>query len=133
MKINLDGRVNFVDQNNIFVGFEVGTQCFETYGWAILNECYPDSYVMYFIEDQGLGSKFLQKAPEDIEDYDFEKGFFDIGSDYMISEDQDIIVFSLYNRKKMERLFLHLFNFHDGYSTHELETNITGESVLHNL
>ena len=42
-------KINFVDENNVFVGFDYSDQCCEQFGWhidkpsgeTILNECQP--------------------------------------------------------------------------------------------
>lgn len=57
-----NGKCNFVDKNNILLGFETETNCCEHYGWFI-----SKTEENIIIEDS--------KTP-DVEKYDFDKEYF---------------------------------------------------------
>ena len=111
-------KVNFADDNNVMVGYDMGQSCCENADW--------------FIAD-----KVAEVMPEnpsqerELDGYQFDKEFFKEissikpeGSDYNVL----MVVFRLVNGDKEK--FLHLFNCHNGYYGHGFEMKI-GESVVH--
>lgn len=110
MKIfDADGKVNFVDKNNVFVGYDQGQGCCE---WA-----------SYFIS-----SKEEEKEREDddesaefFEPYVFDTSYFEEAGEGM-SEGQ-MVRFKL-TAPGLPDFYLHLFNCHNGYYGHGFKANI---------
>jgi hypothetical protein len=110
-----DSKVNFVDMNDVFVGYDMGQSCCEDAGYFIADSITPYKYDMDKIESH------------DIEHYIFDKDFFE----YVPSEDLDcggMVAFKLVSDGKPE-LFLHLYNAHNGYYGHGFEVKHGGEIV----
>lgn len=112
-------RVNFVDKNNVFVGFSTEQNCCEYADWVILDkDNLTDVYVYQDVD------KFV---PEDIEDYIFDTSYFK-HVEYALDEG-GIATFRLVNGEK--ELFLHLFNYQNGYYGHGFEAKINEEIWQH--
>jgi hypothetical protein len=110
-------KVNFVDENNVYVGYDLGQDCCEHADWFITDQITPYDY---------RGTDGPENAPN-IEDYHFDKEFFQ----NVESKDLDagtMIVFRLISEGKPD-LYLHLFNCHNGYYGHGFEVKHGGEIV----
>jgi hypothetical protein len=94
-------KVNFVDANNIVVGYDMSQQCCEYASWYI-----SDSTKTDFDKSKD--------APDDVEEYLFDP-------EYMVmSEFEDhgwAVRFRLVADNK-PGLYLHLYNVHNGYYSH---------------
>ena len=123
MKIfDRDGKYNFVDNNNVFVGFCSSQCCCESFGW--------------FVADKACSS--LNDEPKNevsIRGYDFDIEFFqtaDSSTDntdgYSPFDEGGMAIFRLTNRKGKER-FLHLYNCHNGYYAHGFTVKHNGEVI----
>lgn len=110
-------KVNFIDDNDVFVGYDIGQDCCEHAGWFIADTITPYSY----------DSDYDVKESPDVETYFFDKGFFqEVGS-----RDLDaggMVAFKLIAENKPD-LYLHLFNCHNGYYGHGFEVKHGGETV----
>ena len=112
----IEGKTNFVDKNNVFVGWDDRQICCELHGWHISEEEYFSPIAPYTTLKQGcLTSK-------NIEDYSFNVGFFrkiltkNAGVQKAI---QTIITFELQNDQNPDdKIYLHLYNLHNGYYCH---------------
>lgn len=108
-----DVRVNFVDENNVFVGYNLMQDCCECADWFISNK----------IENEILDTKDLK-----IKDYIFDKTFFEELENCPTLDEGRMIIFKLVCTGKPD-LYLHLFNSHNGYYSHGFEFGI-GEDIL---
>ncbi len=124
MKVFKDGesswseKVNFVDDNDVFVGYDMGQDCCEHADWFIHEEITSYSYDM---EDT------VDKNTPDITDYCFDINFFK----QIESSDLDaggMVAFKLTSKNKPD-LYLHLFNAHNGYYGHGFTVKHGGETV----
>ncbi|MCP3703193.1 MAG: hypothetical protein GY954_09735 [Alteromonas sp.] len=109
-------KVNFVDENDVFVGYDIGQDCCEHADYFIADTITPYSY-----NDEG------QKVLPDVEAYSFDRDFFQT----IESPDLDaggMVAFRLVASGKPD-LFLHLFNAHNGYYGHGFEVKHGGETV----
>jgi len=107
-------KVNFVDKNNVVVGYDMDQSCCERADWFI-----SDKITLSISENQAHNDSVL-------EDYVFDKEFFK-EVDYIKNEKDDwneldeggMVIFRLSNGEN--ELFLHLFNCHNGYYYHGFE------------
>lgn len=109
-------KVNFVDENDVFVGYDMEQDCCEHADWFIANKITPYSY-----DDED------KKEVPDVEAYSFDKDFFQT----VESQDLDeggMVAFRLVADGKPD-LYLHLFNAHNGYYGHGFEVKHGGETV----
>lgn len=118
MKIfSRDGKINFVDDNNVFVGYGDHPQCCEQFGWFItdsIKEHVDDGADMP--EENFDGWNFdTQFKPEQLEG----------GADPSCDKSGGILVFRMV-RGTSEK-FLHIYNFHNGCYSHGWEHNLGGE------
>ena len=115
MKIFKDkatGKVNFVDENNVFVGYDMKHQCCEEYGWFLSDEIREEIPKKEFLEDE--------KGIKDLDLFVFDPGFY---SKFWIKDKEhgegSVIAFKMKNRDK--EVYLHLFNCHNGFYGHGFE------------
>ncbi len=112
-------KVNFLDDNGVFVGYSLAQDCCEHADWFIANK--PQK-------------KLLESSRKPrLKGWNFDPSFFqELGQDDMEDKyalDQGgMIIFRMV--KGTESKYLHIFNSHNGYYGHGFEFKI-GEEVKH--
>jgi len=117
---NRDGKYNFVDENNVYLGYDSNRQCCETAGFFI------DALPLKDGED--ISGKDYCVVP-DLDDFRFDPSFFqcvDAVDDDCPGASSQVAVFRIVNddndkndkNDKSESLYIHLFNTHNGYYAH---------------
>lgn len=116
-----DKKVNFVDTNNVLVGYDTYQSCCEDAGWYITNMVSPyDTRAV--VENYDLGG------------YVFDPGFCVKGSEVFGDlntgglDEGDQVFFAMVHPEK-ETLFLCLFNSHNGYYSHGFTMTVGGDAV----
>jgi len=117
MKIfNKDGKMNFVDENNVFVGFDYKKDCCEGFGWRIdlkMPETFEFSQREYDESDaQNIGDQGINT-----EDWVFDTSFIFQRGDSTALDKGGAVSFRLMKDCK-EAGFLTLWNSHNGYYSH---------------
>jgi hypothetical protein len=97
-------KVNFIDHNDLFVGYDLALSCCEKAGWYIADSKRIDT------DDEdtiitGLEDYVFEPVMETVEDSCLDAG--------------TLVRFRLTATGKPD-LFLHIFNAHNGYYGHEL-------------
>ena len=120
-------KVNFVDKNNVFLGYDTGQICCEHADW--------------FVADEVAKSLLKTKYIENIEDYVFDTSFFetvthvedgDMDSSWNALDEGAMVVFKI--TSKHGDKYIHLFNCHNGYYGHGFEFKIGDEvKIAHGL
>lgn len=115
------GKVNFVDDNNVLVGYDIYQSCCEDAGWFFsFDASEPYSYD----KDYGLGDYQKRKGKDK---YSFDPEYFD----YVQSRDLDCgeqVCFRLIAEGEPD-VFLHLYNAHNGWYGHGFTVSIDGEVI----
>ena len=111
---NRDGKYNFVDENNVYLGYDSNQQCCETAGFFI------DALPLKDGED--ISGKDHCVVP-DLDAFRFDASFFqcvDAVDDTRPGDSSQVAVFRIVNDDdgKSESLYIHLFNTHNGYYSH---------------
>lgn len=116
MKIfNKDYKWNFVDDRNVFVGYDNGQSC-----------CENADYLLTFEPPSSLDEPKLT----DLDGYNFDKKFFQEyefpqKEGYSELESGAAVMFKL-KKKNKKPIYLTLFNAHNGYYGHGFEAKIKG-------
>ena len=114
-------KVNFVDENNIFVGYDIEQDCCEQADWFLL-----DKIATSLPDEKDFNQDF------DVSQYVFDAGFFqevEVFKDgYNELDSGGMVAFKLVNKEGKE-MFLHLFNSHNGYYGHGFEVKHSGVVV----
>jgi hypothetical protein len=114
-------HVNFIDDNDVFVGYGMGQNCCEEADWYIVDRIIP--YTYDWLDDH---QPRPDKVP-DVSEYNFDPDFFqDVPSDCL--DAGEMVVFKLIANDKPD-LYLHLYNCHNGYYGHGFEVKHGGETV----
>ena len=116
MKIidSFSNKINFIDKNDVFVGYDLSQNCCEDAGWYITDKIIPYTYTNSDIE---------YHIP-DISNYIFDAEFFrEIES--IDLDSGNMVVFKLISFMKPD-LYLHLYNSHNGYYGHGFEVKHSG-------
>ena len=103
-------KVNFVDENNVVVGYDMNMVCCEEAGWFIADD--PTTEVAY------------SPISKDIDSYVFDPEYFEEAWGVNIGPMTSIVIFRLINGE--EEKFLHLYNCHEGYYHHGFEMTVNG-------
>ena len=126
-----DGKHNFVDVNNVFVGYDSGQSCCEDADWVIRSKIAVSSED--FIDDTGKTNRTddLLIDEYNLEDYNFDTSFFKQidSTDFSSLDDGGVAIFKMVNSKG-EELFLHLYNIHNGYYGHGFDMTADGETLF---
>lgn len=110
-----DGSVNFIDENDVFVGYGLEQDCCEYAGWII-----SESDV---ITEDVICSEIDSDSQAKVNGFVFDTGYFieqeNIGDfgDYF-----NVATFRIVKDDK--ELFIHLFNMHNGYYGHGFASQI---------
>lgn len=110
-------KVNFIDENDVYVGYDLGQDCCEHADWFIH---YKQCNSPYIEEEWGDSYSGLVHDDIDVNGFVFDPTFVE-------NADADVdgggmIIFRLV--KGNNQLFLHLFNVHNGYYGHGFQTNL---------
>lgn len=114
-------KVNFVDENNVVLGYDLSQDCCEHADWYI-SESEKSSYSYESKHEQILEENDLSEYIFDVDFepfYDYDNNCLDEGSD---------IAFRITNGKK--ELFIHIFNAHNGYYGHGFEFMVKDKKIL---
>ena len=107
MKVFEDSdRVNFVDDRNVVVGYDLLTCCCEHASWFVANQ------LVNTIQDQ--------PGDFDLSKYRFDAKFLEEVDNPKEFEQGRMVVFRLIGRR-LPDLYLHLFNCQNGYYSHGFE------------
>lgn len=99
-----NSKVNFVDDNNVFVGYDMAQNCCEYADWFIADqpqEKIPDP---------------LPICEEELPGWNFDPDWFRQSNIYAEYDQGGVVIFRLI--KDGAEKFLHLFNCHNGYYSH---------------
>jgi len=115
-------KINFVDEDNVFVGYDMSQCCCETAGW------YITELKSFDLERCGVFEGFNES------EWRFDKSFIEEVNyikngdyDYNTLEDGGMVMFRLISGDK--ECFLHIFNCHNGYYGHGFEFKI-GDDLI---
>jgi len=112
----LGHKANFVDVNDVLVGFDNSSNCCESFGWF-----YSDT-IPQQVKDG--------PAPSDLDAYVFDPEFFQQMAVPFISgidraQDDSIVIFKLLSGSKV--LYLCLHNTYDTYYSHGFQLEVGGK------
>ncbi len=110
-------KINFVDKNDVFVGYDMEQSCCEHADWFISETIDPYSY----------NTDYDSLKAHDVEGYIFDKEFFlEVESCELDSGCQ--VAFRMVAEDKPD-LYLSIFNSHNGYYGHGFSVEHSGETV----
>lgn len=119
MLIKTEGdKVNFIDSNDLYVGYDLSQSCCEQASWYIADK--PTMYRDSNDEEglRGFNLEYFVFVPNsEVEITSDEDNSLDLGS---------LVHFTLQDTQG-NLLYLHIFNAHNGYYGHEAITNVSGE------
>lgn len=107
------GKVNFVDENNVCLGYDMDCCCCEDADW--------------FIIDKEVEIYDVERFRFDVEDYVFDPTYFE-QVDCSELDEGGMVRFRLVNGNN--ELFIHIYNCHNGYYGHGFEFKI-GDEIKH--
>jgi len=110
-------KVNFVDENNVFLGYDLSQDCCEQADWFISDKIESD-----IPEDSKLA------VVEDLSEFSFDTEFkckINMGKSL---DEGECAVFKIV-KKYGEEKFIHIFNSHNGYYCHGFNFK-NGEDVI---
>jgi hypothetical protein len=104
-----NGHVNFIDDNDTFVGYDLNHNCCETADWYI--DTFPND------------STDLVGSIRDISSYLFDREYFTESTDNC--DCGGLVRFRMTSPSGQD-LYLHLYNVHNGYYAHDFEVKHSG-------
>lgn len=109
-------KVNFVDDSNVVLGYDLSQSCCEHAGWFISDK--PENHILEIEYKEGI--------IEDFEDYYFDTTYLFKGFGTGVGE--NLAIFRITNGKK--DYYIHLFNCHEGYYAHGFEFNMGERNIV---
>ena len=115
-----DTKVNFIDSNNVVVGYDMAQNCCEHFGWKIT---YDLAGEFALLADDSEAKQVV------LEGLYFDTEFFEQREEDSKYPDncRSVCIFKI-NRKKQEPVYLHLYNDHNGYYSHGFTFSIPVKS-----
>jgi len=104
-------KVNFVDQNNVMVGYDLSQDCCELADWFI-----ADVPVLKFDKTN------RDYDEKELESYYFDTKYFQEINDNNLFDNGGMIIFRITDGKSEK--FIHIYNIHNGYYSHGFEFKI---------
>lgn len=105
-------KVNFIDENNVVLGYDMKSSCCENFGW--------------FISDVAFSQ--IPKNIAEIEDKygtDYTGWLFDQN---FIEDGGGMKVFRISKDGKFK--YIHLYNIHNGYYSHGFDFSVLGQNIV---
>jgi hypothetical protein len=115
-------KVNFVDENNVLVGYDFHYNCCEEFGWYIKENVSSSGADVLFNRDTNI-----EAINQSLHDWNFDSDFFQEINEEIRSKGNYVVVFRLVNGDN--ELFLHLYNVHSGYYSHGFDFSKDGEII----
>lgn len=112
-------KTNFIDENDVFVGYDTVQQCCESWNWFIANGKNEENFD---------GTKVIPEGdlPEVLQGYVFDTNYFEEKGSHTDWENNSIVQFRLV-KKGEKNLYLNLTNSHNGYYSHGFIAKVGGE------
>ena len=111
-----DTKVNFVDENNVYFGYDMAGQCCEHFGWFLADETViPKTWDEY--EEM---SKLKTDINTDLSDFVFDTSYF---NKFYCENVYDLgmVILRIVNQDHSKEKFIHVYNCHNGYYSHGFE------------
>lgn len=124
VKNSWSSKVNFVDENNVLVGYDFSGACCESYGWYIHSKVTTEDVVADSLFNDSDDANVINEA---LKEWTFDTSFFEEISKEKWSDVCATAVFRLVNGDN--ELFLHLYNQHNGYYAHGFDFSKDGEII----
>lgn len=111
-----DTKVNFVDENNVFLGYDLSQSCCEKAGWFISDvRNTPETW-----DDVNKIFEINEDISQDLSDFVFDTQVFEHHSAKECC-DFSMIVLRIVNSDASQEKFIHIYNCHNGYYAHGFE------------
>ena len=113
MIFDTDNKINFIDENNVILGYDLNQNCCESAYWFISDK-----------QETEPQEESKVDCDPDLKGFYFDKSFFSIVNE-TDSDHGTMVVFRIVNGEKEK--FIHLVNVHNGYYNHGFEMKIKEE------
>lgn len=119
---NRNGKVNFVDENNVFLGYDMESSCCEHFGWYLNKEPMRIEPEKTEVNDGNIN---ISEFNHYFQKFTFDTEFFqDLSKEDGYDEDS-LVVFKIHyineEGEEIGKTFIHLYNLHNGYYGHGFE------------
>lgn len=134
---NLEGRVNFVDHNNLAVGYETNSECCEIAGWAFSKTpvCNHEDFVKLEsgkdnkIDNKSLAESIFEDAPPIICDSEWKDTYRMDNLDESCHIYGGFVNFTIVNENTGQKFYLVLYNLSNGHYSHNF-TSFAGNGNI---
>lgn len=112
-------KMNFVDENNVIVGFDTAACCCEDFGW-------------YYSEGEEVAEIVAELSldAEGLAPFRFDPEFFRTNDRVgKYDEEGGEVVFKLVHAETGAVIYLHLYNHHNGYYAHGFSLEVGGKTM----
>lgn len=114
-------KVNFVDENNVVLGYDMSSQCCESFGWFIADR------VVFNMKDYSTLDKTFDD--DDYTDWRFDPQFFQSGESLESYDIESMAIFRIVNQTTGESRYIHLYNLHNGYYSHGFDFTQSDKTI----
>ena len=119
-----EGKINFVDTDDTLVGFDNRQGCCENFGWFYSTEIPSDVVAIW-----GANGKPDKNTPKELENYFFDKNFYQKIEFPIKKLWGAAIIFKLFKKINQEEIYLCIYNVHNGYYSHGFNMDVGGETL----
>jgi hypothetical protein len=121
---NWDEKVNFIDENNVVLGYDLSESCCEHADWFLSTK--PETKIVDHHEatsEELLDYRFCTEWYKHVTDHDNDHDEYEYEFD-----EGGMFIFKIINSKGDE-LFIHIFNCHNGYYGHGFQFQHHGKTI----
>lgn len=117
-------KYNFVDEDNVVIGYDASQKCWERASWFIASELQSGLKGEHMTQEDSADSF-------DWEPWSIDPAFFNTFEVTLDPDGEDstsMVAFRL-TSEGQEPIYLHLFNSHNGYYSHGFTVEVGGETT----
>ncbi len=103
-------KINFVDENNVFVGYDDGQRCCEVFGYVFTRED-PET---------------IMTSLYNIKDAEFDHSVYRFDPDFYRNCDECVYFKLQHIDNPDDVIYLSLYNYHNGYYSHGFSFSVDG-------
>jgi len=111
-------KINFIDENNVVMGYDLSESCCEHADWFISDKQAFEPIARENTEDG---------TPEDMPGWNFDRSFFREIENISVFDEGSMVIFRI--TKGDSEKFIHIFNCHNGYYHHGFEFSDNGITI----
>lgn len=128
-----ENKVNFVDENNVYFGYDMNGQCCEQYGWFVADKISIPNTWEEFDGKYREPYQDVNAINKELVDFVFDTSYFNEFHSQELNQklgnDLTMVILRIVNQDHSKEKFIHVYNCHNGYYSHGFEFKDNENSI----